>query len=149
MHIFVKTLTGQKCELSINQNNSIKEINDQIFNTMGIPSDEQKLIYNGKLLIEGDAENNGLVDNSNIYLLIELSGGVKGKKKKKMVKKTKKSHKKRKVKLAILKYFKVEGGKVVRLRQPCKLCPAGIIYITFYFSIMILYYNIFILIILL
>jgi len=132
MHIFVKTLTGQACKLSVTQDNSIEDVQNQIFNTMGIPSDEQKLIYNGKVLTNGILGENGLVDNSNIYLLVELDGGAKGKKKKKQVKKGKKSHKKRKVKLAILKYFKVEGDKVVRLRQPCKLCPAGMFYNIFH-----------------
>jgi small subunit ribosomal protein S27Ae len=60
-----------------------------------------------------------------MYLVVELEGGAKGKKKKKDVKKGKKKHKKRKVKLAILKYYKVEDGKIVRLRQLCKYCPPG------------------------
>lgn len=93
---------------------------------MGVPSDEQKLICNGKKLEAGkmviDYE---ITDNSNVYLVVELEGGAKGKKKKKDVKKGKKKHKKKKVKLAILKYYRVEGGKVVRLRQMCKVCPPG------------------------
>ncbi len=49
----------------------------------------------------------------------------KEKKKKKEVKKTKKKHVHKKVKLAILKYYKVEGDKVIRLKQMCKVCPPG------------------------
>jgi len=93
---------------------------------MGVPSDEQKLIFNGKKLQSGkfvlDYE---ITDYSNLYMIVELEGGAKGKKKKKDVKKGKKPHKKKKVKLAILKYYRVEDGKVTRLRQMCKVCPPG------------------------
>jgi small subunit ribosomal protein S27Ae len=54
-------------------------------------------------------------------MVVDIDGG-KGKKKKKKTKKPKKPHRKRKVNLAILKYYKVDGGKVVRLRQRS---PAG------------------------
>ena len=42
-----------------------------------------------------------------------------------VVKKTKKKHHKKKEKLQILKYYKVEGDKVVRLKQMCKVCLPG------------------------
>jgi small subunit ribosomal protein S27Ae len=94
-------------------------------NVMGVPTCEQKLICGGKLLSVGSFSENSIEDNASIYLVIALEGGAKGKKKKKDIKKGKKSHKKKKVKLAILKYYKVEDGKVVRLRQTCKVCPPG------------------------
>jgi small subunit ribosomal protein S27Ae len=104
----------------------ISEVQDQIESVMGVPSLEQKLIFNGKRLESGKSLfDYEISENSNIYLVIDLEGGAKGKKKKKDTKKGKKKHKKRKVKLAILKYYKVEGDKVVRLRQMCKVCPAG------------------------
>ena len=49
-------------------------------------------------------------------MVVDIDGG-KGKKKKKQGKKAKKQHKKKKVKLQILNYFKVDDGKVIRLRQ--------------------------------
>ena len=126
MHIFVKTLSGSACSLQTEMTCSIDSLKSQIETLMGVPSDEQKLICNGKKLESGkmviDYE---ISDNSNLYLIVELEGGAKGKKKKKDTKKGKKKHKKRKVKLAILKYYKVEGGKVNRLRQMCKVCPPG------------------------
>jgi small subunit ribosomal protein S27Ae len=126
MHIFVRTLGGLACSLSAEENSSISSLKSQIETLMGVPSDEQKLIYNGKKL-EGEnfVTDYEITDNSNVYLVIALEGGAKGKKKKKDIKKGKKSHKKKKVKLAILKYYKVEDGKVVRLRQTCKVCPPG------------------------
>ncbi len=126
MHIFVNTLSGRACDLKVEENMSIEGLKSQIEMLMGVPSCEQKLICNGKKLESGkfviDYE---IQENSNVFLIVDLEGGAKGKKKKKDVKKGKKSHKKRKVKLAVLKYYKVEGDKVVRLRQMCKVCPPG------------------------
>ena len=88
---------------------------------MGIPSEEQKLLLNGKLLT---AESK-IEENSTLALVVALEGGAKGKKKKKDTKKGKKKHHKKKVKLAVLNYYKVEDDKVVRLKQMCKVCPPG------------------------
>ncbi len=68
-------------------------------------------------MIEGSLLENGLEESSNIYMVVDIEGGAKGKKKKKDTKKRKKKHTKKKVKLAVLKYYKVEGDKVVRLKQ--------------------------------
>ena len=126
MHILVRTLTGKQYELNFEKTASIDNIYSQIEKVMGVPSEEQNLIFNGKSLETGklllDYE---MGEEENIYLVVKLNGGAKGKKKKKDVKKNKKKHKKRKVKLAILKYYRVEDGKVIRLKQMCKVCPAG------------------------
>jgi small subunit ribosomal protein S27Ae len=126
MHIFVQTITGRRCQMQVENTTQIDLISKEVEVLMGVPSSEQKLIFNGKRLASGsilsDYEIN---ENSNIYLVVALEGGAKGKKKKKDLKKGKKSHKKRKVKMAILKYYKVDGGKIVRLRQMCKVCPPG------------------------
>ena len=126
MHIFVQTLTGNRCQLNVPMMADIERVQSEIETVMGVPSVEQKLICNGKRLESGKSLfDYEISENSNIYLVISLEGGAKGKKKKKDTKKGKKKHKKRKVKLAILKYYKVEGDKVVRLRQMCKVCPPG------------------------
>jgi small subunit ribosomal protein S27Ae len=126
MRIQVKTLSGKACELQVESNTQIDAIRGEIELLMGVPVAEQNLICSGKKLASGklvcDFE---ISENSNIYLVVALEGGAKGKKKKKDMKKGKKSHKKRKVKMAILKYYKVDGGKIVRLRQMCKVCPPG------------------------
>jgi small subunit ribosomal protein S27Ae len=126
MHILIRTLTGKTCELTADKTTSIDSIYSQVQRAMGVPAEEQNLIFNGKSLESGkfvlDYE---MGEEENVYLVVKLSGGAKGKKKKKDVKKNKKKHKKRKVKLAILKYYRVEDGKVLRLKQMCKVCPAG------------------------
>ena len=123
MYILIETITGQSTTCN---EDSIEGIMNHIESTMGIPQDEQTLLFNGKKLEMGKSLNEfSLVDNSKINLIISLKGGAKGKKKKKETKKTKKKHVHKKVKLAILKYYKIEGDKVIRLKQMCKVCPPG------------------------
>ena len=123
MYILIETITGQSTTCN---EDSIEGIMNHIQSQMGIPIDEQTLLFNGKKLEMGKSLNEfSLVENSKINLIISLKGGAKGKKKKKETKKTKKKHVHKKVKLAILKYYKVEGDKVIRLKQMCKVCPPG------------------------
>merc|ERR1711934_617573 len=113
MHIFVKTLTGKSLELDVEPSSQIFEINNQIESLIGVPSEEQILINNGKNL-SGSLIDCGLEEESQIYMVVDIEGE---KKKKKQVAKKKKKHVRRKVKLAVLKYYKVDGDKVVRLKQ--------------------------------
>ena len=119
MYILVQSITGACCEIT--NANTLSEIQSQIESQMGVPSSEQKLLLNGKLL----TSESPIEDNSTISLVVALEGGAKGKKKKKDTKKGKKKHQKKKVKLAVLNYYKVEDDKVVRLKQMCKVCPPG------------------------
>lgn len=112
MHIQIKTLSGKTETLSLTNTPSFEEITSQISNTFGVPTEEQRLILNGKNLKSGNFE---LKEESVVYLVVDVDGGKK--KKKKKTKKPKRQHKKKKVNLAVVKYFKVEGGKVIRLRQ--------------------------------
>merc|ERR1712032_1013907 len=115
MHIFVKTLTGKSLSLNVEPTSEISEINNQIETLMGVPSEEQILINNGERLT-GNLIDSGLTEESQIYMVVDIEGGKK-KKKKKVVAKKKKKHVHKKVKLAVLKYYKVDGDKVVRLKQ--------------------------------
>merc|ERR1712032_1163996 len=113
MHIFVKTVTGKSLSLNVQPNCEISEINNQIETLMGVPSEEQILINKGQTLINSSE----LTEESQIYMVVDIEGGKKKKKKKKVVAKKKKKHVHKKVKLAVLKYYKVDGDKVVRLKQ--------------------------------
>merc|ERR1712037_486226 len=115
MHIFVKTLTGKSLSLNVEPTSEISEINNQIETLMGVPSEEQILISNGERLT-GNLIDSGLTEESQIYMVVDIEGGKK-KEKKKVVAKKKKKHVHKKVKLAVLKYYKVDGDKVVRLKQ--------------------------------
>ena len=115
MHIQVNTITGRKETVLAN---TVEELKLAIEKTMGISTNEQKILSNGKL-----ATDENLCES--VQLVISLEGGAKGKKKKKDTKKTKKKHVHKKDKLRILKYYKVDGEKVARLRRMCEVCPPG------------------------
>ena len=84
--IFIQTITGEKIKCN---GKTVEEIKEKIESQMGIPQEEQTLLYNRKKLITGELTS--IEENSNINLIISLEGGAKGKKKKKEVKKTKKN----------------------------------------------------------
>ena len=115
MDIQVNTITGRKETIFAN---SLKELQYGIENIMGIKIDEQKILCNGKLASDSNL-------SEYVQLIISLEGGAKGKKKKQATKKVKKKHVHKKEKLRILKCYKVDGEKVVRLRRMCEVCPPG------------------------
>ena len=115
MDIQVNTITGRKEKIFAN---SLNELKLGIQNIMGINVNEQKILCNGKL-----ATDSNLSDS--VQLIISMEGGAKGKKKKAATKKAKKKHVHRKDKLRILKCYKVDGEKVVRLKRMCEVCPPG------------------------
>ena len=115
MHIRVFTITGRNEEFLVD---SVSDLKSAIENRMGIPIEEQKILSNGKLLTDDNLSDK-------VQLIISLEGGAKGKKKKAATKKAKKKHVHKKEKLRILKCYKVDGEKVVRLRRMCDVCPPG------------------------
>ena len=118
MHIRINTITGTQFDLQ--DVSSISDISSQIEAQTGFSVENQTLLLNGKIVSE-----ESLADGITLNVVFALEGGAKGKKKKKDTKKTKKKHHKKKVNLSVLKYYKLEGEKVVRLRQMCKVCPPG------------------------
>ena len=116
MRVHVHTLTGKLETVEIEQSTSINDLYLLVEEMFSVPVEEQKLLFNGKVLLDGSVGDYGIMAESAIHMLVALEGG-KGKKKTKKTKKNKKKHTKRKVKLAILNLYKVEDGKVVRLRQ--------------------------------
>ncbi|VDP16156.1 unnamed protein product [Soboliphyme baturini] len=65
----------------------------------------------------------------NFSIILSLRGGAKKRKKKTYTTPKKNKHKKKKVRLAVLKYYKIdENGKIIRLRKECtaESCGAGV-----------------------
>mmetsp|Transcript_20863 Transcript_20863/g.14987 ORF Transcript_20863/g.14987 Transcript_20863/m.14987 type:complete len:183 (-) Transcript_20863:68-616(-) len=124
--VFVRTLSGST--LSVPQEGTVKDLKENIEQREGIPCDEQKLVICGHILEDAEMLEE-IPAESTLHLSLGLLGGGKKRKKKTYTKPKKIKHKHKKVKLAVLKYYKVDqqSGKITRLRKECqKGCGAGI-----------------------
>lgn len=81
---------------------------------LGIPAEEQRLTLGGVSLNDELTLNECRVEEeSTLYVLLDLEGGGKKRKKKSYNTPKKNKHKRKKVKLAVLKYYKVEKKMII------------------------------------
>merc|ERR1712061_38826 len=93
--------------------------------------EDARMMSNGQILDDGNAklEDLGIVAQATIEIVHPVLGGGRKRKKKVYTTPKKIKHKRTKVKLATLKYYKVDDtGKIERKRKECphEACGAGI-----------------------
>lgn len=128
MQIFFRYGSDNTQSLEVDPTMSVEALRCMISELSGIPSYSQCISFGfGTLNGFETLEEAGVSNCSTLYVYEAMLGGAK-KKKKNFTKPKKIKHKKKKVKLAVLKYYKVDGDKVVKLRRECpaETCGAGV-----------------------
>merc|ERR1711937_258944 len=86
-----------------------------------------RLVYAGVDLDDEALVEDVLAEEATVFVTSGLDGGAKKRKKKVYTKPKKIPHKHKKVKLAVLKYYKVDANmKVTRLRKESPICGPGV-----------------------
>ncbi|VDP86454.1 unnamed protein product [Echinostoma caproni] len=130
MRLFLRSPAAGLQSVDVSPSESVQALIERVGGYRTAPSCGRYLSFGGRILEEceviGDLE---LEECACLDLNYELSGGAKKRKKKVYTTPKKIKHKRKKVKLATLKFYKVDSnGKITRLRRECpnEKCGAGV-----------------------
>ena len=127
MQIFVKALAGTRT-VQVDGCEYVEQLKQKIEELEGIPASAQRLSFATSTLVDGrQLSEFELTENAVVRLALGVDGGRKKKKKKTYTKPKKIAHKPKKIKLAVLKYYKVDPRtqKIERLKRECPAPECG------------------------
>jgi len=78
MRIYANTLSGPSISLDVEPSDTINIVMEKIYDQEGIPVEQQRLIYAGKMLESGQGktlESYGITANARIHLVLRLRNG--------------------------------------------------------------------------
>jgi len=127
MQVFVKTLSQETSSYQVESSYTIGAFKSLISEREGFDADLQRLVYSGICLDnEKTLLDYEIPSDATLHLSLGLLGGKKGKKKQYTTKK-KTKHKHHNVKLAVLKFYNIDGqGHITPARKMCPTCGVGI-----------------------
>ena len=126
--MFVKSLHSTLA-LEADAQDTVADVKAAVAAREGIPAEEQRLAFAGASLEDEHLVAEVASEDATLHLSLSLLGGAKKRKKKVYTKPKKIPHKHKKVKLAVLKFYKVDGqDRVQRLRKECphENCGPGV-----------------------
>ncbi|CAE7537122.1 RPS27A [Symbiodinium necroappetens] len=127
MRVFVRDVVGDTRLVECSPDTNAGALKVQV---AGAAAEELSLLFGGSSLSDEVLLSEcGVEEDSTLFLSAELCGGGKKRKKKTYTKPKKIKHKRKKVKLAVLKFYKVDSNdKVTRLRRECphETCGPGV-----------------------
>lgn len=128
MQLFIRG--DETFTVDVSSTSSVLAAKSAIAEKAGCAVSAQRLVFAGQQLEDSaNLADYGIESASSIQLVFRLLGGAKKRKKKTYTTPKKIKHKRKKVKMAVLKYYKVDGdGKIQRLRRECPApsCGAGV-----------------------
>uniref|UniRef100_A0A7E4VSI5 Ubiquitin-like domain-containing protein n=1 Tax=Panagrellus redivivus TaxID=6233 RepID=A0A7E4VSI5_PANRE len=129
--VFLRTLSGKTAVLDVQPTSTVADLKSAITRLEGVEAEEQRVIFGGKQLEDAELTlaDFGVEELSTLDVELRLLGGGKKRKKKVFTTPKKLKHKRKKVKLPVLKYYKVsDDGNIERLRIECTgaNCGAGV-----------------------
>lgn len=113
MQIFVKSLSGETLTLEVEPSSTVYDLVNHLTTLDRTFLEDGRIIFRGSILEEDSCLLDcDLEEGSTLNFVVGLPGGAKKRKKKNYTTPKKNKHKKKKVKLAVLRYYKVRPVSV-------------------------------------
>ena len=74
--IFISTLTGKTVTIVVRKDDSVKNLKEKVQDREGIPSDQQRIVYAGKELLDHKTLSDyDISKDATLHLVLRLRGG--------------------------------------------------------------------------